>query len=126
MGFGSALGAIGTGISAGSSIIGANRQASGMEAIAESRTRLADFNHETQYRNARLSAASDRRYRGPGKTKTLPQDWMPWFVNINDNTNEGIKHVTKPFMAVQFHPEHSPGPVDTEFLFDTFLRTLRS
>jgi carbamoyl-phosphate synthase small subunit len=60
------------------------------------------------------------------ETKTLPSDWEPWFVNVNDETNEGIKHTSKPFMAVQFHPEHSPGPVDTEFLFDTFLRTLGS
>lgn len=60
------------------------------------------------------------------ETKTLPQNWEPWFMNINDDTNEGIKHTSKPFLAVQFHPEHSPGPVDTEFLFDTFLRTLRS
>jgi carbamoyl-phosphate synthase small subunit len=60
------------------------------------------------------------------ETKTLPQNWKPWFMNINDETNEGIKHPSKPFMAVQFHPEHSPGPVDTEFLFDTFLRTLRT
>jgi carbamoyl-phosphate synthase small subunit len=60
------------------------------------------------------------------ETKTLSPDWEPWFLNINDDTNEGIKHTSKPFMAVQFHPEHSPGPVDTEFLFDTFLRTLRS
>jgi carbamoyl-phosphate synthase small subunit len=58
------------------------------------------------------------------EAKTLPPDWVPWFLNINDDTNEGIKHTSKPFMAVQFHPEHSPGPVDTEFLFDAFLRTL--
>jgi len=58
-------------------------------------------------------------------TETLPQGWEPWFRNVNDNTNEGIKHKTKPFMAVQFHPEHSPGPVDTEFLFDLFMEKLR-
>jgi carbamoyl-phosphate synthase small subunit len=58
-------------------------------------------------------------------TDTLPQGWDPWFTNVNDNTNEGIKHTTKPFMAVQFHPEHSPGPVDTEFLFDLFMEKLR-
>lgn len=55
------------------------------------------------------------------ETDSLPSGWIPWFVNINDNTNEGIKHESKPFLSVQFHPEHSPGPVDTEFLFDTFL-----
>lgn len=55
------------------------------------------------------------------ETGSLPSDWIPWFVNINDNTNEGIKHKCKPFLSLQFHPEHSPGPVDTEFLFDAFL-----
>ncbi|MBD3415065.1 MAG: glutamine-hydrolyzing carbamoyl-phosphate synthase small subunit [Candidatus Aminicenantes bacterium] len=52
---------------------------------------------------------------------TLPKEWIPWFININDQTNEGIKHRELPFMSVQFHPEHSPGPVDTEFIFDEFL-----
>ena len=53
--------------------------------------------------------------------KTLPEGWEPWFVNVNDNTNEGIRHKTKPFFSVQFHPEATPGPVDTEFLFDKFV-----
>ncbi|MCD4657102.1 MAG: glutamine-hydrolyzing carbamoyl-phosphate synthase small subunit [Planctomycetes bacterium] len=56
--------------------------------------------------------------------KTLPADWEPWFVNANDETNEGIKHKTRPFFAVQFHPEATPGPVDTEFLFDNFINLL--
>ena len=58
-------------------------------------------------------------------TKTLPKSWRPWFVNANDNTNEGIRHKTKPFMSVQFHPEGNCGPKDTEFLFDEFIKTLR-
>jgi carbamoyl-phosphate synthase small subunit len=53
---------------------------------------------------------------------TLPTDWLPWFSNANDGTNEGIRHRSKPFRGVQFHPEASPGPSDTEFLFDDFLR----
>ena len=56
---------------------------------------------------------------------SLPSDWIPWFINANDGTNEGIKHREKPFMAVQFHPEHNPGPVDTEFVFDEFLEKLK-
>jgi carbamoyl-phosphate synthase small subunit len=59
------------------------------------------------------------------ETKSLPQDWEPWFTNVNDNTNEGIRHKDLPFMSVQFHPEHRPGPVDTDFLFDTFLEFVR-
>jgi carbamoyl-phosphate synthase small subunit len=57
--------------------------------------------------------------------KTLPAGWKEWFVNANDNTNEGIRHRTKPFMSCQFHPEANPGPVDTAFLFDRFKAMLR-
>jgi len=56
--------------------------------------------------------------------KSMGADWEPWFINANDGTNEGIRHRSKPFMSVQFHPEATPGPVDTEFLFDRFLSAL--
>ncbi|MDE6207335.1 MAG: glutamine-hydrolyzing carbamoyl-phosphate synthase small subunit [Muribaculaceae bacterium] len=56
---------------------------------------------------------------------TLPEEWETLFVNINDNTNEGIRHRTKPFFSAQFHPEASSGPRDTEFLFDDFINLLR-
>lgn len=55
---------------------------------------------------------------------TLPVDWREWFYNNNDKTNEGIIHISKPFFGTQFHPEASPGPGDTEFLFDMFVRTM--
>jgi carbamoyl-phosphate synthase small subunit len=53
---------------------------------------------------------------------SLPADWEPWFVNINDGTNEGIRSRLRPFFSVQFHPEATPGPKDAAFLFDDFLR----
>ncbi len=56
--------------------------------------------------------------------ETLPEGWEPWFTNANDGSNEGIRHQTRPFMSVQFHPEAAPGPVDTGHLFDEFLSVL--
>jgi len=56
--------------------------------------------------------------------QTLDKNWAPLFLNINDGTNEGIYHTTKPWFSVQFHPEASAGPTDTEFLFDVFIKTL--
>lgn len=56
--------------------------------------------------------------------RTLDSNWEPYFINMNDGTNEGIRHRSKPFFSVQFHPEASSGPVDTEFLFDEFISKL--
>jgi carbamoyl-phosphate synthase small subunit len=53
--------------------------------------------------------------------RTLPRDWEPWFVNLNDGTNEGIRARFRPVFSIQFHPEACPGPRDTAFLFDEFL-----
>jgi len=55
---------------------------------------------------------------------TLGEEWEPLFVNMNDGTNEGIKHKTKPFFSSQFHPEACSGPLDTEFMFDKFTDLL--
>jgi len=57
-------------------------------------------------------------------SSTLGADWEPLFINMNDGTNEGIRHKTKPFFSAQFHPEACSGPVDTEFLFDEFVKLL--
>ena len=57
---------------------------------------------------------------------SISGDWEPWFVNVNDNTCEGIRHKTKPFFSTQFHPEACGGPVDTEYLFDEFLQRVRN
>jgi carbamoyl-phosphate synthase small subunit len=57
---------------------------------------------------------------------SLPKDWEAWFVNINDGTNEGIRSRHHPYFSIQFHPEASPGPQDTAFLFDDFLRLVEA
>ena len=58
------------------------------------------------------------------KEDTLPGEWEPYFINMNDGTNEGIRHTSKPFFSAQFHPEASSGPEDTEFIFDDFISLL--
>ncbi|MGE5383678.1 MAG: glutamine-hydrolyzing carbamoyl-phosphate synthase small subunit [Omnitrophica WOR_2 bacterium] len=58
--------------------------------------------------------------------KTLPDEWETLFVNVNDNTCEGIRHKSKPFFAAQFHPEASSGPTDTEYLFDDFIKMIET
>ncbi|MDR0657849.1 MAG: glutamine-hydrolyzing carbamoyl-phosphate synthase small subunit [Mediterranea sp.] len=55
---------------------------------------------------------------------TLGTDWEPLFINMNDGSNEGIRHKTNPWFSAQFHPEAASGPVDTEFLFDKFVKLL--
>ncbi|KAJ3312934.1 hypothetical protein HDV04_002591 [Boothiomyces sp. JEL0838] len=56
---------------------------------------------------------------------TLKDGWEPYFVNANDQSNEGIIHRTLPFFSVQFHPESTPGPWDTEYLFDKFIASVK-
>lgn len=55
---------------------------------------------------------------------TLGNDWRELFVNMNDGSNEGIRHQTNPWFSSQFHPEACSGPVDTEFMFDRFIEAL--
>ena len=59
-------------------------------------------------------------------SETLGADWEPLFVNMNDGTNEGIRHKTKPFFSSQFHPEACGGPLDTMFIFDKFVGMLQA
>lgn len=57
---------------------------------------------------------------------TLPSEWVPYFTNLNDLSNEGMQHATKPIFSTQFHPEAKGGPLDTAFLFDKFFDNIRA
>lgn len=57
--------------------------------------------------------------------KTLPSDWEELFVNMNDGSNEGVRHKNRPWFSAQFHPEACSGPLDTEFLFDEYLKLFK-
>jgi carbamoyl-phosphate synthase small subunit len=56
--------------------------------------------------------------------KTIHKDWEIFFTNLNDGSNEGIRHKTKPIFTTQFHPEASSGPTDTAFLFEDYIRLI--
>jgi len=55
------------------------------------------------------------------ENNSIPKDWEIYFTNLNDDSNEGLKHKTKPIFTTQFHPEASSGPTDTAFLFEKFI-----
>lgn len=87
------------------------------------------YGHRSQNQPCR-EANTQRCYitsqnHGFAVSKKLPDGWEPWFINANDQTIEGIRHTKKPFMSVQFHPEATPGPTDTGFLFDEFLEMVK-
>jgi carbamoyl-phosphate synthase / aspartate carbamoyltransferase len=58
--------------------------------------------------------------------ESLPSGWKELYKNANDGSNEGIYHTEKAFFSVQFHPESTPGPRDTEFLFDVFIQHIEA
>ncbi|EHA54933.1 carbamoyl-phosphate synthase subunit arginine-specific small [Pyricularia oryzae 70-15] len=58
-------------------------------------------------------------------TSTLPSEFIEYFVNLNDGSNEGMMHKTRPIFSTQFHPEAKGGPMDSSFLFDKYLANVK-
>src|SRR3989338_3019396 len=83
------------------------------------------FGHRSQNQPARL-VGTQKSYLTTQNhgfaVGDIPPGFREWFVNANDGTNEGLIHTKLPFMSVQFHPEASPGPLDTGWIFDHFLQ----
>lgn len=56
---------------------------------------------------------------------TLPSDFMEYFTNLNDGSNEGMIHTSRPIFSTQFHPEAKGGPLDSSYLFDAYLDSVK-
>ncbi|KAK3353500.1 carbamoyl-phosphate synthase arginine-specific small chain-like protein [Lasiosphaeria hispida] len=56
---------------------------------------------------------------------TLPSEFTEYFVNLNDGSNEGMMHKTRPIFSTQFHPEAKGGPMDSSYLFDKYLDNVK-
>jgi carbamoyl-phosphate synthase small subunit len=57
---------------------------------------------------------------------TLPSDFKEYFVNLNDGSNEGMLHTSRPIFSTQFHPEAKGGPMDSSFLFDKYIESVKT
>ena len=87
------------------------------------------FGHRSQNQPCKIHDGTERYFlttqnHGFAVNK-IPKGFKEWFSNGNDGTNEGIIHEKLPFMSVQFHPEAFPGPNDTEWIFDYFLKKIK-
>ncbi|MBI4019555.1 MAG: glutamine-hydrolyzing carbamoyl-phosphate synthase small subunit [Candidatus Aenigmarchaeota archaeon] len=103
----------------------------GMQILALSMggaTRKLKFGHRGQ-NHACIDVKTNKCYitsQNHGyEVNNLPDYAEATMLDINDRTMEGMTHKTLPFFAVQFHPEASPGPRDTEFLFDKFIELMK-
>jgi carbamoyl-phosphate synthase small subunit len=86
-----------------------------------------EYGHRSQnqpviYYNSQQAYVTSQNHGFAVNMDTLPKDWNALFKNLNDDTCEGLIYKNGKFLSTQFHPEASPGPVDTGYLFDQFLQ----
>ncbi len=93
---------------------------------AGAQTRKMNYGHRSQNQpvieiSTQRAFMTTQNHGFEVKKESLPPEWELWFTNANDHSVEGICHQTLPFKGVQFHPEASGGPHDTEWVIDDFI-----
>ncbi len=101
-----------------------------LASAAGAKTYKLKYGHRSQNQPVRLKGTNkcfitSQNHGFAVDETSLTDEWRTWFTNLNDDTNEGIIHNSLPFRSVQFHPEASPGPTDTSFIFDDFLKEIK-
>lgn len=81
-------------------------------------------NQPVQLRGTERAFVTSQNHGFAVDSNTLSNEWEELFFNLNDQTNEGIKHKKNPWFSAQFHPEATAGPTDTDFLFDVFTQMM--
>lgn len=81
-------------------------------------------NQPVQLKGAEKAFVTSQNHGFAVDSSTLTSEWEELFFNLNDQTNEGIKHKNNPWFSAQFHPEATAGPTDTDFLFDVFIKLM--
>lgn len=79
-------------------------------------------NHPVRDENTKKVFVTSQNHGFSVLETSVPNHVRIWFRNANDGTVEGLRHETLPVMCVQFHPEAAPGPRDSLWIFDEFLR----
>ncbi|GHT41467.1 hypothetical protein AGMMS49965_11300 [Bacteroidia bacterium] len=82
-------------------------------------------NQPVQLANSNRCFITSQNHGYAVNTDTLSDDWEVLFTNMNDGSNEGIRHKTQPWFSAQFHPEAASGPTDTAFMFDMFIKEVK-
>ncbi|MCL2475191.1 MAG: glutamine-hydrolyzing carbamoyl-phosphate synthase small subunit [Chloroflexi bacterium] len=81
-------------------------------------------NHPVQDTDSKKVYISAQNHGYAVTADNLPSGLEVSFINLNDNTIEGLRHTTLPIMSIQYHAEGSPGPMDSKYLFERFLQMI--
>ncbi|MCF7811629.1 glutamine-hydrolyzing carbamoyl-phosphate synthase small subunit [bacterium] len=82
-------------------------------------------NHPVRRESDKVVEITSQNHGFAVKNEKLDSDWSITHINLNDNTIEGIEHISKPFFSIQYHPEASPGPHEGKTYFDRFIEEMR-